>query len=134
MANESSPPPPPPPDFEPTFIYSGPLFLQGPPPGAELSRKLVGSGSEDLKKNIKASGVEKFEHLVLYCLKLLHAAQGKICAFYLDDFDRCTEPILKMVQELMGNAGYVTSDFLDPTTKQYKGFWAWHKTAAPKDK
>ena len=118
-------------EIENTFMYAGPLFFGGPEPGPEHSRALIKLGSAALKKTVHATGEERFEHLVLYCLTLLHRAQGKICAFYLEDFPKADETTLRLVQELMGTAGYITSDFLNYKTKAYKGFWAWQKPEPP---
>ena len=110
-----------------TFIYQGPLFLKGKKPDLERSHELVSMGDNSVQETVKVTGKEKFEHMVLYCLTLLHRAEGRICAFYLDDFDDCDEFTLRVIQQLIAKAGFTTSDFLEQPRKNYKGFWAWHK-------
>ena len=83
---------------------------------------------------VAITGKEKFEFMVLYCLRLLDQSNGGICAFYLEDFDDCDEHTLRVIQRLMERSGYTCSDYVDPKTKVYKGFWGWlKKPDAPPD-
>jgi len=113
-------------DQDKTFLYEGPLFLHNEKPGPQHSRKLIAKGGADVQKHVLVTGQEKFEHMVLYCLTLLHKAEGRICAFYTIDFD-CDDFTLKVVQQLIAKAGYITRDFLEHPAKVYRGFWAWKK-------
>ena len=67
--------------------------------------------------------------MLLYCLRLLDQAKEKngICAFYISDFDDCDEHTLRVIQRLIGRAGYITSDFNDHATGRYQGFWGWRE-------
>ena len=104
-----------------------PLVEPGQVAGPLDSARLVAQGGQAVNKIITLTGKDKFEHMVLFCLTLLDQAKGKICAFYLQDFDDCDEHTLRVLQNLIGRAGYVTSDYNESPSKQYKGFWAWRK-------
>ena len=114
-------------DEEETFLYEGPLVQPGQAAGPKDSVRLVAQGGPAVNKIVAITGKEKFEHMVLYCLTLLDQAKGNICAFYLQDFDDCDEHTLRVLQGLIGRSGYITSDYLENTSKKYKGFWAWRK-------
>ena len=76
------------------------------------------------------SGKEKLEHMILYCKTILQKNTRGICAFYIEDFDDCDETTLRVIQRFVTQEGYVTKEFIDPATKSYKGFWAWHPPAS----
>ncbi|HEY3319484.1 MAG TPA: hypothetical protein VGP72_03300 [Planctomycetota bacterium] len=114
-------------DEDKTFVYSQPIFPPGYAAGVGDSAKIMAAAGPSVEKHVQVAGKERFEHMLLYCLKLLEQAQGRICAFYVDDFPDCDEFTLRVIQQLIARSGYATSDFLDHTTKQYKGFWAWKK-------
>jgi len=110
---------------ESTFIFTGPIFPAGQVAGPNDTLRIMAQGGPTVEKTIALTGKEKFEHMLLYCLNLLHQGGSDICAFYLEDFDDCDEHTLRVVQGLIGRSGYVTRDFLDHPGKRYKGFWAW---------
>jgi hypothetical protein len=102
-----------------------PLMPPGQAAGPGDSQRLIRMGGRVVAQCVELSGSDVFEYMLLYCLKLLDQAQGKICAFYLDDFDNCDEYTLQVIQKLIGRSGYTTSDFRAGPTAPYKGFWAW---------
>jgi|GEM_PF-2011092 len=110
---------------EETFLYSGkPIMPAGQSAGPADSMKILAAAGPAIEKAMALTGKDKFEHMLLYCLTLLHPSNG-IAAFYLEDFDDCDEHTLRLVQSLIARCGYVVSDFTEPKTKKYKGFWAW---------
>lgn len=102
-----------------------PLVPPGEVADPGQSQMLVAHGGEAVAKCATLTGWDIFEHMVRYCLTLLGQSDGAICAFYIEDFERCDEETLKVIQRLIGRAGYTTSDFCDDSTQAYKGFWAW---------
>lgn len=104
---------------------NSPLVNPGEAAGPGESQRLIIAGGGDVMQCVALTGWDVFEHMVRYCLTLLEQAQGEICAFYITDFDTCDEYALKVVQRLIGRAGFTTSDFLEGPEKTYKGFWAW---------
>jgi len=106
------------------------LVAPGQAAGPQDSMRLIAQGGKAVANAVAITGKEKFEFMVLYCLRLLDQSKGSICAFYLEDFDDCDEHTLKVIQKLIGRSGYTCSDYADPTTKNYKGFWAWRKKEA----
>lgn len=112
-------------EVQQTFVYSGPIFPPGYAAAPADSEQIIARASPQAQRQLKTSGEERFEHMLRYCLTLLHQAQGKICAFYIDDFPGSDETLLRLAQELIGRSGYVTSDFRKHGTGAYKGFWAW---------
>ncbi|HLX63847.1 MAG TPA: hypothetical protein VKX17_21425 [Planctomycetota bacterium] len=101
------------------------LVPPGMAAGPGETQRLMRMGGETVKQCAALTGWDIFEHMLLYCLKLLDQADGKICAFYIDDFDDCDEYTLGVIQKLIGRAGYTTSDFRSGAEKTYRGFWAW---------
>src|SRR5471030_2172000 len=83
-----------------------PLVEPGKAAKPEDSMRLIAQGGQDVQKMVAITGKEKFEFMVLYCLRLLDQSNGGICAFYLEDFDDCDEHTLKVIQRLMGRSGY----------------------------
>ena len=114
---------------EETFIADGPIFAPGEAGTAADSMRIIAAGGEAVEKCMSLTGREKFEHMLLFCLKLLDQAKGEICAFYQSDFDDCDEMTMKVLQRLIGRSGYVVSDYFEgkEPNKVYKGFWAWRK-------
>jgi hypothetical protein len=111
-----------------TFIADAPLFPAGQAATPADSMKLMAQGGDAVKKCIAVTGEEKFEHMLLFCLKLLDQAKGGICAFYLSDFDDCDEHTLKVIEKLISRSGYMTSPYMEGKEKKnYNGFWAWRK-------
>lgn len=103
----------------------GPLMPPGEAAGPAETQLLMGQGGEAVLQCVALTGWDVFEHMLMYCLRLLEQADGKICAFYVDDFHDCDEHTLQVIQKLIGRAGYTTSDFRSGEGKAYKGFWAW---------
>lgn len=105
------------------------------PPGQaakpEDSMRLIAQAGTAVNKAVQITGKEKFEFMLLYCLRLLDQAKGGICAFYLQDFDDCDEHTLRVIQKLISRSGYTCSDFLEGDSKKYNGFWAWPKKEEP---
>lgn len=93
----------------------------------EDSMGLIAVGGTEVERVMNVTGRERFEHMLIYCLTLLDQAKGKICAFYIDDFDDCDEHTLRVIQSLLGRGNYTTMDFVTEPGKVYKGFWAWRK-------
>ncbi len=112
---------------ERTFIYTQPIFPAGYAAGTKDKAAIMQSAGPEVERQVQLTGKDKFEYMLLYCLRLLEQAQGNICAFYLDDFPDCDEFNMRILQQLIGRSGYTTSDFLEPPNKNYKGFWAWLK-------
>lgn len=108
---------------------NSPLVEPGEVAGPGESQRLILSGGETVMQCATLTGWDIFEHMIRYCLMLLDQAQGNICAFYIDDFDTCDEYALRVVQGLIGRAGYTTSDYLEGPEQTYKGFWAWRTKA-----
>ena len=110
-----------------------PLVAPGEAAKPEDSMRLIAQGGTAVSKAVAVTGKEKFEFMVLYCLKMLDQAKGGICGFYVSDFDDCDEHTMKIIQKLISRSGYVCSDFVEESTKKYNGFWAWRKKddAAP---
>ena len=108
---------------------NAPLTPVGMAAGPGDSQRLVAQGGDVVRQCAALTGWEVFEHMVLYCLTLLDQSKDGICAFYIDDFDNCDEYTLRVIQRLIGRAGYTTSDFLEEPDKTYKGFWAWRTKA-----
>jgi hypothetical protein len=104
-----------------------PLVAAGQTLGPKDSARLVALGGVAVQRCAELTGRDKFEHMVLYCLTLLDQGGGKLCAFYLEDFDDCDEHTLRVIQKLMRRAGYTTRDFLSEPRKEYQGFWVWKK-------
>ena len=110
---------------EKTFVYNSPIFPAGYAAGPQDRQRILAAANADQKGTVAVTGQERFEHMLLYCLTLLQRAKGNICAFYLDDFPDCGEFNMRVLQQLIGRSGYVTSDFREHATSKYKGFWAW---------
>ncbi|HYG73926.1 MAG TPA: hypothetical protein VEK08_02875 [Planctomycetota bacterium] len=130
--NFSVPVPPPPAeesssDDDRTYIYSQPIFPAGFAAKPADKDRIMAHAGPDVQKQVQITGKEKFEYMLLYCLKLLAQAEGKICAFYMEDFGDVDEFSMRVLQQLIGRSGYVTSDFIDHGTNKYTGFWAWLK-------
>lgn len=89
------------------------------------SQRLMLQGGEVVMQCAALTGWDVFEYMVVYCLTLLGQAGEGICGFYIDDFDNCDEYTLRVIQRLIGRAGFTTSDFIDSADNAYKGFWAW---------
>jgi hypothetical protein len=106
------------------------LVAPGQAAGPQDSMRLIAQGGKAVQSAIGITGKEKFEFMVLYCLRLLDQSKGSICAFYLEDFDDCDEHTLRVIQKLISRSGYTTSDYKTPDKAQYKGFWAWRKKEA----
>ncbi len=105
-----------------------PLVAPGEAAKPEDSMRLIAQGGTAVTNAVKVTGKEKFEFMVLYCLRLLNQApKGEICGFYQTDFDDCDEHTMRVIQKLIGRSGFICSDFIDPNTKKYNGFWAWRK-------
>jgi hypothetical protein len=114
-----------------TFIGDKPLFAPGEAATPGDSMVLIQKGGSQVQQCIALTGQDRFEHMLLYCLTLLHkATRGDICAFYLDDFPDCDAVTLNVIQRLIGRSGYVTSAYQDGPNKEYKGFWAWRTVDA----
>jgi hypothetical protein len=108
-----------------TFIGNGPIFPPGHLAGPSDSMKILAAGGPEVQKQIQLTGADKFEHMLLYCLKLLSQCKS-ICAFYTSDFDDCDETTLRIIQRLISRSGYIVSDYNEGKKKPvYKGFWAW---------
>jgi hypothetical protein len=110
------------------------LVAPGQAAGPQDSMRLIAQGGTAVQNAVAITGKEKFEFMVLYCLRLLDQSKGNICAFYLEDFDDCDEHTMRVIQKLIGRSGYTISDYKSPDGKVYKGFWAWRKkegTASP---
>ena len=103
------------------------LVAPGQAAGPQDSMRLIAQGGKAVASAVAVTGKEKFEFMVLYCLRLLDQSKGSICAFYLEDFDDCDEHTMKVIQKLIGRGGYTTSDYKSPDKAVYKGFWAWRK-------
>jgi hypothetical protein len=114
---------------EDTFIADAPIFAPGEVGKPADSMRIIAAGGEAVQKCISITGAEKFEHMLLFCLKLLDQARGEICAFYMTDFDDCDEMTMKVLQRLIGRSGYAVNDYLEgkEPSRVYKGFWAWQK-------
>jgi len=123
------PPKPPAPDEddERTFVYTQPIFPQGVAAKPADKDRIMASAGPEVERQVQTTGKEKFEYMLLYCLKLLSQAEGRICAFYMEDFGDTDEFSMRILQQLIGRSGYVTSDFVEHSTKKYTGFWAWLK-------
>jgi hypothetical protein len=106
-----------------------PLMPAGQAAGPGDSQRLIRLGGAVVAQCVELTGKDVFEYTLLYCLRLLEQAGGKICAFYLDDFDGCDEYAMQVIQKLIGRSGYTTSDFRPAPEKTYKGFWAWRTKA-----
>ena len=102
-----------------------PLVPPGEVADPGQSQMLVAHGGEEVAKYATLTGWDIFEHMVRYCLTLLSQSEGSICGFYIEDFERCDEDTLRVIQRLIGRAGYTTSDFIEENGTVYKGFWAW---------
>jgi len=116
---------------EDTFIAGAPIFEPGHAGGPADSMKIIAAGGAEVQKQMQLTGADKFEHMLLYCLKLLDQSKGSLSGFYLSDFDDCDEQTMKVLQKLIGRSGYQASDYLEgkQEPKIYKGFWAWRKKA-----
>jgi hypothetical protein len=114
---------------EDTLIADEPIFEAGHVASPSDSMKIIAAGGDALKKHMQLTGADKFEHMLLYTLKLLEQAKGEICAFYLSDFDDCDETTMKVIQKLIKRSGYTVNDYVEKSDKGpvYKGFWAWLK-------
>lgn len=119
---------------EDTLIADEPIFEPGRAAVPADSMKIIAAGGEALQKYMQLTGADKFEHMLLYSLKLLEQAKGEICAFYLTDFDDCDETTMKVIQKLISRSGYTVNDYVEKTDKGpvYKGYWAWRKKADAK--
>jgi hypothetical protein len=107
------------------------LVAPGEAAKPEDSMRLIAQGGQAVSAAVAITGKEKFEFMVLYCLRLLDQGKGAICGFYLQDFDDCDEHTMRVIQKLISRSGYVCSDFIDAATKKYNGFWAWRKKEEP---
>ena len=118
-------------DAEPeqqTLLYGQPIFPPGYAAGPHDSARNLAAGGPKVKEAVTVTGEERFEHMLLYCLTLLRQSKGGICAFYIEDFD-CGEFNMRVLQQMIGRSGYVTSDFIQYPSGKYTGFWAWRATA-----
>jgi hypothetical protein len=113
-------------DAERTFIYTQPIFPEGYAAGPHDAKSVMAKAGPHVYRTVQVTGQERFEHMLLYCLTLLQKAKGSICAFYIEDFDS-DEFTVRVLQQLIGRCGYVTSDFREHGGGAYKGFWAWTK-------
>jgi len=112
---------------EKTLLYERPIFPPGYAAGPQDSARILAASGPKVTEAVTVTGQERFEHMLLYCLTLLQRAKGKICAFYIEDFPDCDEFTMRVLQQIIGRAGYVTSDFLQYPSGKYTGFWAWRK-------
>jgi hypothetical protein len=103
------------------------MFSHANPATPMDSMALIKLGGADVQRTLELTGKDRFEHMVLYCLNILHSAGQGICAFYIDDFPDCDEHTCRVVQGLITRAGYITRDFCEPPGNVYKGFWAWRQ-------
>ena len=109
-----------------TLLYGQPIFPPGYAAGPQDSARILAASGPRLKEAVTVTDQERFEHMLLYCLTLLRQSQGGICAFYIEDFD-CDAFAMRVLQQMIGRSGYVTSDFLQYPSGKYTGFWAWRK-------
>jgi len=100
-------------------------FTAANPAQPQDSMVLIKLGGADVQKTVALTGKDRFEHMVLFCLNILSRAGTGICAFYVEDFPDCDEPTCRVLQALIGRAGYTTKDFVEVSMNTYKGFWAW---------
>jgi hypothetical protein len=103
------------------------MFSAANPAKPDDSMVLIKLGGDEVARTQALTGKDRFEHMVLYCLNILHKAGTGICAFYIDDFPDADEHTIRVLQTLIGKAGYTTNDFREQPANIYKGFWAWRK-------
>jgi hypothetical protein len=101
------------------------MFSSANPALPSDSMALIKLGGAEVARTQELTGKDRFEHMVLYCLNILQKAGTGICAFYIDDFPDADETTIRVLQKLIGRAGYVTSDYREQASNEYKGFWAW---------